>query len=102
MLTLHDTPLDAEALLERARLGDVEAADRLVAVLYAELRRMAGRLMRGQRNGHTLQATGLVHEAIVKLQNAPGRRAVLAAQGPGLPFSVTVRPPHTSWMSPTL
>lgn len=37
--------------------------------LYAHLRGMAGRLMAGERRGHTLDATSLVHEAILKLSS---------------------------------
>lgn len=43
--------------------------------LYAQLRGMAGRLMAGERRGHTLDATSLVHEAILKLSSR------LTAQG---------------------
>jgi RNA polymerase sigma factor (TIGR02999 family) len=41
--------------------------DELVPELYAELRRIAGRAMRGQPPGHTLQSTALVHEAYLRL-----------------------------------
>jgi RNA polymerase sigma factor (TIGR02999 family) len=41
--------------------------DRLVPLVYAELRRIAGSLMRRQPAGHTLQPTALVNEALVKL-----------------------------------
>jgi RNA polymerase sigma-70 factor, ECF subfamily len=44
-----------------------DAAERLVPLLYAELRAIAGRHMRGERAGHTLQPTALVHEAFVRL-----------------------------------
>jgi RNA polymerase sigma factor (TIGR02999 family) len=45
-----------------------EAAD-LFPVIYAELRRMAGRYLSRERRDHTLQPTALVHEAWLKLQN---------------------------------
>ena len=45
------------------------ATERLVEALYPELRRTAARLMRRERNGHTLQATAVVHEAFVRLVN---------------------------------
>jgi RNA polymerase sigma factor (TIGR02999 family) len=41
--------------------------DRYAAQLYDELRRMAHRQLRGERSGHTLSTTGLVHEAYLKL-----------------------------------
>ena len=54
-------------LLKRMQAGDREAADRLVAEVYPELRKIAARHMRRERAGHTLQTTALVHEAYVKL-----------------------------------
>lgn len=54
-------------LLERSRAGDEAALDQLVTVLYSELRRVASRHLRGERSGHTLQTTALVHEAYLKL-----------------------------------
>jgi len=50
--------------------GDKEALDHLAPVVYRELRRIAGRLMAGQRPNHTLQATALVNEAYVRLVDA--------------------------------
>jgi RNA polymerase sigma factor (TIGR02999 family) len=58
---------DVTAVLEEARAGDPEAASRVLALIYGELRRMAGFLMRGQRPDHTLQATALVNEVIARL-----------------------------------
>ncbi|HVS03473.1 MAG TPA: ECF-type sigma factor, partial [Thermoanaerobaculia bacterium] len=54
-------------ILESMRGGDSAAAERLVAVVYAELRRMARAQMRGERPGQTLQPTALVHEAYLRL-----------------------------------
>ena len=54
-------------LLVRSRAGDVAALDELVTMLYSELRRVASRHLRGERTGHTLQTTALVHEVYVKL-----------------------------------
>lgn len=47
--------------------GDVDADDDLAALVYSDMRRLAGALMLGERAGHTLQATGLVHEAWLRL-----------------------------------
>lgn len=47
--------------------GDGTAADRLIPVVYDELRRLAGAHLRAERPGHTLQATALAHEVYVKL-----------------------------------
>lgn len=54
-------------LLERLRAGDESALNELVTALYGELRRIAARQLRGERPFHTLQTTGLVHEAYLKL-----------------------------------
>jgi RNA polymerase sigma factor (TIGR02999 family) len=43
------------------------ALDRLMSILYDELRRIARRQLRGERSDHTLETTALVHEAYVKL-----------------------------------
>jgi RNA polymerase sigma factor (TIGR02999 family) len=51
--------------------GDGRAADRLLPLVYDELRRRASFYMAQQNAGHTLQATALVHDAYVKLVGAP-------------------------------
>ena len=53
-------------LLDAARDGDRGALDRVLATLYQELHTMARRQLAGQQ-GHTLDATSLVHEAYLKL-----------------------------------
>jgi RNA polymerase sigma-70 factor, ECF subfamily len=47
--------------------GNARALEKLVPLIYDELRRMAKRYMRGQSVGHTLQTTELIHEAYLKL-----------------------------------
>src|SRR6516164_2166964 len=47
--------------------GDQGALERLTPVVYNELRRMARRYMRREREGHTLQTTALVNEAYLRL-----------------------------------
>ena len=59
--------VDVTALLGELSKGKPEAADRLIPVVYNELRRLADSYMRREREGHTLQATALVHEAYMKL-----------------------------------
>ncbi len=54
-------------LLTALTRGDDGAASKLIPVVYAELRRLAGSYMRRERVDHTLQATALVHEAYLKL-----------------------------------
>lgn len=55
------------ALLQAGGRGDASALDALLPAVYRELHRQAESYMRGQPAGHTLQATGLVHEAYLKL-----------------------------------
>jgi RNA polymerase sigma factor (TIGR02999 family) len=54
-------------LLLAWRQGDHAALERLVPLVYQELRRLARRYMAGQRPGHTLQASALVNEAYMRL-----------------------------------
>jgi RNA polymerase sigma factor (TIGR02999 family) len=54
-------------LLVRWREGDDGARERLMALVYADLRRKAAAFLRRERGGHTLQPTALVHEAYLRL-----------------------------------
>ena len=47
--------------------GDHNAAERLMPLVYDELRRLARQYLQRERSDHTLQATGLVHEAYLRL-----------------------------------
>jgi RNA polymerase sigma factor (TIGR02999 family) len=62
-----DTPRDVESILSECRGGSAEAVDRLLPLVYDELRRIAHRQLRAERTDHTLSTTALVHEAYVKL-----------------------------------
>ena len=62
-----DASDDVTGLLRAWGRGDEEARDRLVAVVYQALRRRAAARLRGERAGHTLQPTALVHEAFLRL-----------------------------------
>jgi RNA polymerase sigma factor (TIGR02999 family) len=59
-------------LLACARRGDADATDRLVPLLYGELRRIAAALMARERKAATLQPTALVHEAYLRLLGGDG------------------------------
>lgn len=61
---------DVTRLLLAWNEGEAEAFDQLVALLYAELRTLASRALRGEARGHTLRTTALVHEAYVRLVGA--------------------------------
>jgi len=54
-------------LLNSWSAGDDGALNRLVPLVYDELRRLARRHLREERDGHTLQGTGLVHEAFMRM-----------------------------------
>ena len=58
---------DVTNLLLSWRQGDAAALERLVPLVYDELRRIASRRLRGESPGHPLQATALVHEAYLRL-----------------------------------
>jgi RNA polymerase sigma factor (TIGR02999 family) len=60
---------DVTGLLARWNDGDEAALQQLVPIVHEELRRLARRQMAGERPGHTLQPTALVHEAYVRLVN---------------------------------
>ena len=61
------SPRDITRMLIDWSNGDREALDRLMSVVYTELRRQAARHLRRERAGHTLQTTDLIHEAYLKL-----------------------------------
>ncbi len=63
----RDQRATATVLLAAIKAGDSTARERLVSLVYAELRPLAGGLMGGERVGHTLQPTALVHEALMRL-----------------------------------
>jgi hypothetical protein len=64
---LTDQAENLTQLLRRLSSGDEEAAARVAAAAYGELRKLAARFLRRERSGHTLQPTALVHEAFLKL-----------------------------------
>ena len=54
-------------LLDEWRAGDASALDRLVPRIYGELRTLARKAMRRERDAHTLQPTALIHETYLRL-----------------------------------
>ncbi len=58
---------DITELLNRAHGGDRQAADNVLALLYDELRNIAGAQLRRRAGAQTLQPTGLVNEAYLRL-----------------------------------
>jgi RNA polymerase sigma-70 factor (ECF subfamily) len=63
----EDLQGEVTTLLDQIRAGRPDAQDKLVELVYQELRRLAAGLLRRERAGHTLQATALVHEALLRL-----------------------------------
>ena len=64
---------DVTALLVEVANGNQAAQEKLVPLVYDQLKRLARRYMRRERASHTLQTTALVHEAYLKLvgQHSP-------------------------------
>ena len=69
-------PQTVTQLLVRWANGEEGALERLVPVVYDELRRQAHRYFRKERDDHTLQSTALVHEANLRLCQQPQARFV--------------------------
>ncbi len=63
-------PGEVTRLLQSAREGDDGAQQQLFPLIYEDLRQLASGLLRGERTGHTLQATALVHEAWLRLSKS--------------------------------
>ena len=64
---------DVTRILNAIERGDAKAADELLPLVYEELRLLAAQKMSQEPPGQTLQATGLVHEAYIRLVGAEGQ-----------------------------
>jgi RNA polymerase sigma factor (TIGR02999 family) len=64
---------DITRILQAAQNGEPKAADELLPLVYAELRRLAAHRMSNEAQGHTLQPTALVHEAWMRLVGGNGQ-----------------------------
>ena len=60
-------PLDVTQMLKDWSDGNQNIFDKLMPLVYEELRRQASRYLRKERSNHTLQTTALIHEAYLKL-----------------------------------
>jgi RNA polymerase sigma factor (TIGR02999 family) len=58
---------DVTRILSAIEQGDPQAAEQLLPLVYDELRRLAAQKLSQEKPGQTLEATGLVHEAYVRL-----------------------------------
>ena len=64
---MASSPHSVTALLLDWSNGNKESLDKLIPVVYHELRRQAARHLRRERREHTLQTTALIHEAYLRL-----------------------------------
>lgn len=64
---MSHTPQNVTQLLVGWGNGDKDALDKLLPIVYDELRRQAARYLRREQVGHTLQTTALIHEAYIRL-----------------------------------
>jgi RNA polymerase sigma factor (TIGR02999 family) len=64
---LSGTPAEVTQILHDWSAGDGSAPERLIPLVYDELRRLAQSYLQQERTDHTLQATALVHEAYLRM-----------------------------------
>src|SRR6266536_3254041 len=65
-------PHEVTKLLRKWSEGDQTALDKLMPLIYDELRRMAHQHMRHEKPGHMLQTSALINEAYLRLVDEPG------------------------------
>lgn len=63
---MADPPPDVTQLLQEWSQGDSSALERLIPLVFRDLREIAGRLFRRESDGHTLQPTALVNEVFIR------------------------------------
>ncbi len=68
-------------IFEAVESGDSQAGEMILPLAYEELRRIAANKMAGERAGHTLQPTALVHEAYVRLLGPDGEERQWDSRG---------------------
>ncbi len=66
---------DVTRILELIQNGDSSATDRLLPIVYKELRRLAAQRLENEKPGQTLQATALVHEAYLRLVESDSKNS---------------------------
>ena len=64
---MEPSPRNVTQMLVDWSNGDREALNELIPLVYSQLRRLAARHLRGERPGHTMLTTDLIHEAYLKL-----------------------------------
>src|SRR5712664_2002571 len=68
---MSSAPSEVTRLLQRWTAGDVHARDQLIPLVYDRLRQLAHWRLRSAPGEHSLNTTGLVHEAYLRLVDAP-------------------------------
>jgi RNA polymerase sigma-70 factor, ECF subfamily len=66
---MHESGADITAMLQALATGEPQNADRLMNLIYEDLKRLAASQLRRERDNHTLHPTALVHEAFLRLVN---------------------------------
>ena len=74
------TMSDVSRILQQIESGDALAAERLLPLVYDELRKLAAARLNQEKSGQTLQATALVHEAYLRLIGQDGDAAFPSRQ----------------------
>ena len=69
---MWSAPSEVTGLLKRWTAGDEHARDQLIPLVYDRLRQLAHQRLRGAPGDHSLNTTGLVHEAYLRLVDASG------------------------------
>src|SRR6187455_2393037 len=72
---------DVTRILSQIEQGDPQAAERLLPLVYDELRKLAARKLAQEKSGQTLQTTALVHEAYLRLVGGAGEPDVWNGRG---------------------
>jgi RNA polymerase sigma factor (TIGR02999 family) len=65
---------EVTCILAAIEKGDPKAAEQLLPLVYSELRKLAANRLAQERPGQTLDATGLVHEAYLRLVDGPEKQ----------------------------
>jgi DNA-directed RNA polymerase specialized sigma24 family protein len=64
--------IEVSLILSAVEQGEPQAAEQLLALVYSELRRLAAQKLGREKPGQTLDATGLLHEAYLRLFGGNG------------------------------
>jgi len=90
---------DVTRILNAIEQGDAKAADRLLPLVYEELRLLAAQKMAQKRPGQTLQATALVHEAYMRL--VEGENQIWNSSGHFFKAAAEAQPYRAVWRYPS-